>query len=166
MKHKKLLVACLVLLVLIGGAIAWRMSTTVPFFLKHSDVFVFYTIKPSPMDWSNEKAERFRNHEVLGKVTITDPSEKAALVDALFPNRNFKKVSLSFYACHSPRHAIRATRNGHVVEASICFQCQNYIVYKDGAKILDDPMFDDSVAHGKSVFNQAVARHHLPLAKE
>jgi hypothetical protein len=74
----------------------------------------------------NAKPERFRDWRVLGKVEL--PAGEArnqvlAVAGAVRPGNGAK--------CFDPRHAIRATAGGKVVDLVICYECHWVYVFLD-----------------------------------
>jgi hypothetical protein len=75
--------------------------------------------------------EVFHQYAVLGKVEITDPAERSAIVAALqqavvWPDAEAPAGSFQ------PRHALRARENGQTIDIAICFPCRQYHRYGEG----------------------------------
>jgi hypothetical protein len=126
------------------------------FFLT-SDELILYSIDPEHTD--NPQVEKFHKNPVLGKATISDPAEKACIVNTLFDS--FYDTDLRA-ACFFPHHGLRAIRRGKVMDLEICFFCGDIYIYKDGKQIGDQPIKGDA----KAISNQSLRVHHLPMPKD
>lgn len=92
-----------------------------------------YSLDPCPADEAKgaNSQESFHGYPVLGKLEVTDSTERrtlmAALIAAVEPGGKGSK-------CFEPRHGIRVVENGRLVEYVICFKCSNYVEFTDGKK--------------------------------
>ncbi len=141
----------------------WSRTASQHNFFENSDQFILYSTSPwkglsKEMGQNNPNAEQFYRREVLGKIVITDSTEKATLINALFNSLGRGTEA----ECHNPRHGIRAVRGDRTVDATVCFDCGNTQFYSNGVKILHTSMSREA----QELFNQTLRKHHLPLAKE
>jgi hypothetical protein len=104
-----------------------------------ADQLILYSID-GPSFFKNEgqltpeqaRGEVLHGYPVLGKVEITDPEQRRAVISAVKDavRNNTEKPS----TCFIPRHAIRAAKSGETVDLVICFQCRNYEGYRNGQR--------------------------------
>lgn len=130
--------------------------------LESPDSFVLYSLDPikiSPTPRASNSTDLFHDYSVLGKAEITLPEERTKLLRALYKGI-VQGYELKYVAsCFNPRHGIRATRQGVVVDFVICFECLSIAIYAEeetGVK---------TTSWGASTFNSALQRHSLPQAK-
>ena len=76
------------------------------------------------------KGELLHGYPVLGKVEISDPEKRRAVVSAI--KEAVRKKPEYGMNCFIPRHAVRSVKGGEEVVVLICFQCRNYEIYRDG----------------------------------
>jgi hypothetical protein len=154
----------LLLPLIVGGVFVIRWRNSPRHFLETSDQVIFYSLNPnnyvelpSGALVKQTKGETFHSNSVLGKVVITDPAEKEALVNSLFDS-----LSDGSTMCHEPRHGIRAVRGNQKMDLTVCFMCSNVYFYPDGQPFYEKHMSGSA----KKLFNATLRKHHLRLAKE
>jgi hypothetical protein len=74
------------------------------------------------------KGELLHGYPVLGKVDVSDAAQRRQIVAAVknAAGRNPETKA----ACFIPRHALRTVKGSETMDAVICFECHNYIVYR------------------------------------
>jgi hypothetical protein len=87
-------------------------------------------------DLSEDKApyggETFHEYPVLGKVEITEAEQRRSFISAL--NDAIRRAPQLSAACFWPRHGLRAIEDGKTYDYVICFQCDGFLEYVDGAQ--------------------------------
>jgi len=73
------------------------------------------------------EGDDFHGCPVLGKVDISDPTRRKAIVEALAAG--ISEIPMEVKACFWPHHAIRAEKNGQTIDCLICFYCSNFRIY-------------------------------------
>lgn len=101
--------------------------------LESADTFVLLSLDPVPKHfredaWKIEDA--FHNYPVLGRTTITNKTERSNLLNSLL--KGIREADGSMAPCFNPRHGIRATRGGQMVDLVICFECLRTDVHLNG----------------------------------
>jgi hypothetical protein len=99
------------------------------------DKLVLYSIDGTkPPEQVPATAETFYEFEVLGKVEITNPTARSALMQAVADgmSRDAPKDE-TVPGCFWPRHAIRVTYGDSFTDYVICFQCQLLNVHRGSA---------------------------------
>lgn len=76
--------------------------------------------------------EMFYGEKVLGKVEVTDPHDKAQVVDALYKAINEGKGEVD-WSCFIGRHALRFIRDDQTVDVLISFRCNECIFITKGS---------------------------------
>lgn len=92
------------------------------------------TFKPGPLP---EIHETFHDYPVLGKIAITDPTERKTIMSVL--RSSFDGNDDKLASCFWPRHAVRAVENGQTIDYLICFECARMKVYS-GTSTLEKSM--------------------------
>lgn len=67
-----------------------------------------------------QRGEVLFGYPVLGKVEVTDPGERRAVVTAI---KEASRADVGMGGCFIPRHAVRAVKAGRVIHLVVCFQC-------------------------------------------
>jgi hypothetical protein len=117
--------------------------------------FILYSIDP---DRSEDESVQgtFMSWNILGRTEIADPDEQRALARALARGaRENADVAL----CFEPRHGLHIEQGGRTVDFLICFACGQ--VFAEGFGV--GRQFATSRSP-QSTFDEALRRHHLPLA--
>jgi hypothetical protein len=95
--------------------------------LDKADQIEFYSLDPGNGEEKKEKPKStFHDYAVLGKTTIKDAKGREKVLSAL--QTGIKRGS-GAARCFEPRHGIRATHEGKMVDLVICFQCMQVEVY-------------------------------------
>ena len=71
-----------------------------------------------------EGGEVFHRVKVLGKVELTDPTQRQGLLNAF--RRGAVHNDGAMMKCFWPRHGIRVVEGDRVTDFVICFQCQQF----------------------------------------
>ncbi|CAN5555649.1 hypothetical protein BH09PLA1_BH09PLA1_18910 [soil metagenome] len=95
--------------------------------LRNSDRFELFVLDPRASDGG------FHGHAILGQTLITDRSVQLRLTDALQSGARWNNGSR--YLCFNPRHGIRVTRGGQVIDMLICFECRQVYVFRGETRI-------------------------------
>jgi hypothetical protein len=115
-------------------------------------------ISIDPRDRPPKPDESFHGWKILGRATIQKPQDRRAIVAAL--KRSVGEAD-KVAGCFEPRHGLRATKGGRVVDLVICFSCRWIEVHDGGTTssvwISEAP---------KSAFNKALREAHVPLAQD
>jgi hypothetical protein len=108
------------------------------------------------------KGELLHGYPVLGKVEITDPEKRRAVVSAIKEAvRDKPEYGMN---CFIPRHAVRSVKGGGTVEMLICFQCRIYEIYRDGKP---DRAGSGLISqNAKTLLNTTLTDAGVPLAAE
>jgi hypothetical protein len=77
-------------------------------------------------------AADFHGYEILGRADATDAAERDALLALV--RRGIAASDGSVAACFNPRHGLSFTKDGHVTDLVICFECLSLTIYVDGAR--------------------------------
>lgn len=67
---------------------------------------------------------------VLGRVEIGDPARRREIMAAV--RDGIRNAPTEPKACFFPRHMLRVGKDGKTVDVVICFQCDNYRLYRVG----------------------------------
>lgn len=108
---------------------------------------------------ADKSDEGFHGWQVLGKTTIEDKPTIAKLCGSFtsgIPEHRGPVVS-----CFSPRHGLRVTSGGKVVDFVICFECFAVETYLDG-QILD--RFISIDRDPQAVFDEVLGQSNIQLA--
>ncbi len=99
-----------------------------------------------------KKPETFQGYTVLGKLTIKDADTRKKLADT-FPKPpkkgDIEREPLK-YLCFDPRHGIRLSIKGKLVDLLICFQCREFHVCDEKKTLAVRPIS----IRGYTVFNK------------
>lgn len=77
-------------------------------------------------------AEMLYECAVLGRVAVTDPDQRRAVLAAV--NADIRAGYPHPNTCLKFRHVLRVLRAGVVTDYAICFECHNFVVYHDGKR--------------------------------
>lgn len=160
MNWRKVFIGAVLLIAFASGR-AVLYSRSERFVLDNSDQFILYSLLPHPPEGDARIKGKFHRNGILGEAQITDPEQKARLVNALyggFPSIVSSSVDES--ACFNPRHGIRATHGGRTVEAEICFECAAVYLHENGKSIKQTVSQEP-----QKVFDQALIGAKLPLGE-
>jgi hypothetical protein len=102
----------------------------------------------------------FHGWKVLGKTTVKDAKVRKELVDAFV--KGVAEYKDGPAKCFDPRHGIRVTRKGTIVEFVICFECSQTRVYGGG---VNGQLFLVS-GSPTEVFNKVLRDAKVPLPKQ
>jgi hypothetical protein len=119
-----------------------------------------YSIDPRPFEIGEVRpySELFRGYAVLGKVEITDQQKRQQIIAAV--NRGLAQGKhLGGAACFRPRHGVRATSNGRIIDCLICFECRNVDLYEG-----DRRYPRGTNREPQPLLNQLLQEVHVPLA--
>lgn len=111
-------------------------------------------VAPKP---TNAKLYEF---PIYGSVHVSG-TEKAEVVSRVSRGLvRAKEESTGAAECFDPRHAIRATHQGHTVDLLICFYCSNYEVHFDGERRKDGVIENDA----RDLLNKLLKDANVPLS--
>lgn len=99
----------------------------------------------------------YHGYRVLGRTVVVDSATRQRLNRAL--RGGVESVFANRPRCFNPRHGIRVTRAGQVMEFVICFECQQVQVW-NGSQPVADWSTDSSP---QSVFDDVLRQANLPL---
>jgi len=130
--------------------------------LEAPDTMVIMALEPHfrhPPDQAG--GDLFHGYVVTGKAPVEDEASRRALMDLVF--EGVSKSDGKVARCFNPRHAIRVTRAGEVVDLVICYECFQISVLRPGTE--DGPMVltDDKI--GARVDDFFAARAVKPLGR-
>ena len=98
--------------------------------LRSAETFELLAIDPL-LTSVNESAPQFHGHDILGHTSVTDPTTRTRLIEAL--RTAARQSDGSVASCFNPRHAIRVTHAGVTTDFLICFECRQVEVFTDSA---------------------------------
>jgi hypothetical protein len=125
--------------------------------LSPPDELVLYSILGVEyLDGAKPEGEAFHDYPVLGKVVVTDPQARDAIM-AAFEQGVSAGDKLAF--CFFPRHALRVTKNGQTVDFAVCFECHQLRMYGDG-----EPVTLPITRAPQEVFNRHLTAAGIRLA--
>ncbi len=124
MRTRDLKVACGILLLCAFGG-----CSSPPNPLDAPDELVLYSIDGTPHHENDkpETSEQFHDVPVLGKIVIEDADERKEICQAI---KDGMARPDGIRACFWPRHGLRVTRGGKVVDYVICFECCQLLVFE------------------------------------
>jgi len=100
--------------------------------------------------------DQFHGWRLLGKTSVTDARQQAALVAAV--ERGISHVNARSL-CFEPRHGLEARSPAGAVDLVICYHCDVIQVYVDGQKV-DELLTRDS---GQAFLDGMLGAAHIPL---
>jgi hypothetical protein len=110
-----------------------RLTETWEKWLRTSDNMVLIAIDPLALrDYSDAKRDALQRGEPpdeRGRLSLTDSAERVRVGEALIADIAAAKVVDMM--CFSPRHVIKATKDGKVLTLVICYQCLAVRVYEE-----------------------------------
>jgi hypothetical protein len=119
-----------------------------------ADRLILYSIEGNTFPFPPEKpnaGETFHGCPVLGKVDISDPAKRKAIIAAV--EADIRNIPSGAAACFWPHHAVRAKNGDKSVDLLICFHCSNFQVYSEDIRTAGGPMTTAS----QSLLNQYLA---------
>lgn len=123
--------------------------------LNKPDEFELVALDPYANAGPGVVVEPTYQHVVLGRATITDAIMKQELTDTLINAvRPATREDRSRSKCFSPRHLVRATRDGIRAEFYICFECRHMVIRLREAHVADPWIPSESA----KVFDDALRR--------
>ena len=129
-------------------------GTTIP------DQLTLYSVDPDSAYAREEKdpegKELFHGYLVLGKIDVTDASQRREIMTAL--RDGFAQSDGSVYKCFDPRHAVRAVENGKTVDYLICFHCKQAEVHEGNSHRVVPTTRDP-----QAKFNEILTKAGVPL---
>jgi hypothetical protein len=90
------------------------------------------------------RGEMFHSFQVLGKVDIASPKDRTAILAAI--KQGMAKGDQSS-KCFWPRHGVKFTQAGKILEYLICFQCNELQLYTDGVQTYEYTQPTADTAH-------------------
>jgi hypothetical protein len=119
----------------------------------HSDI---QTTRPR-VPATGPATPQFHFYYILGQTRITEPQTQKKLTEALQAGARGRA---SPAACFDPRHGIRVTRSGTVIDIVICFECSQAKVYVNN--VADEDFLTTSSP--EAVFDEVLKSAGVPLA--
>jgi len=110
-----------------------------------------FALHPFPHELTDPTppADDFHGYRILGRAAVADLAERNTLVALV--RRGVEASDGSVAACFNPRHGLSITKDGHVTDLVICFECLSMNVYVDGvraeARLTADTFTADVTAH-------------------
>jgi hypothetical protein len=136
--------------------------------LGQADSFELFSLEPyldpdtHEMDLDpNGPGERLYGWRILGKTTVSDEATRRELVATL---KKGLEQGGGGDKCFNPRHAIRRMEGGKPVDLLVCFECGNIELRWDGKPV--GKYYTDIARDGQSVFDEALKKADVPLAKK
>jgi hypothetical protein len=93
--------------------------------LENSQQFTLISLAPLPY-FEPKAKDYWHGFRVLGQTVVTNQDQRADLIAALYDSMAGEGATK---ACFSPRHGIRAVRDGNPIDLVICFSCGLMKVY-------------------------------------
>lgn len=121
----------------------------------------FREVQRQAKDIHSPTGEFFHEYPVLGKVEITDPEPRRALIEALQEAYRRRPWPMNGTACYWPRHGLRAVQNGKTVDYLICFQCGRFEEFIDEEKLRHSLMSGDD-----RLFNKPLNDAGIPIVPD
>jgi hypothetical protein len=99
------------------------------------DQLVLYSVDGPTVNNQRPKQEELKGellygYPVLGKVELKDRHQRREVLTAL---EAAVRDGAEKYKCFKPRHVVRTARAGVTTDMVICFECRNYMSYRNGA---------------------------------
>ncbi len=156
-RSRKIRITVLAIIVLALGAGVWwarwhRMQWIAWRALSHADSYELLSLQPQLSG-----ADYF-NHEVLGRISITDEATRGKLNRAL--QSGIRNSDGSMMACFMPRHGIRVTHGNVTTDFVICFECRQVRMWQGGMLVAVFPTTGDP----QQVFDQVLRDAGVALA--
>jgi hypothetical protein len=99
----------------------------------------------------------FHFHRVLGRVKIDDPAIRKQLNDAL--RRSFRQSEGRSGTYDKPRHGIRVSRSGEIVDLRIDFEGRDVHIYRN-----NEPDGSFSITDSaQAIFNDVLKKANIPI---
>ena len=136
-----------------------RLPAEVQTILENADRLELYSISPDLPLGHERVVERFHDHEVLGKLSITAPVQRAAVVKAVLDGIKASDGLIS--GCFMPRHGLRAISRQVQADLVICYECSKI----ESHSIWGDEEVSTTRA-SKALLNELLQKAGIPLAPE
>ncbi len=164
MKRKYSLGLLALLAMATGSAWFWyRSQYPIP---NNPDELIIFSIDGTQLRKEPENRQIPEGSEVLygcpvfGKVVVTDPEQRREIVAAV--KADIRSGSEGYKMCFVPRHVLRTVKNGKAVDLQICFECNNYCLYRDGQ--IEGEMALQSGKESKALLNKVLAKAGVLIA--
>lgn len=136
---RRIRIASLVVLALvIIAALSWYSTTSDPFFaeLVGSERVELLALDPYSYDpeASTEDTRHFHGWTVFGRTDAESAGARDRIVGLV--HRCVRIPPMGVAMCFSPRHGLSITKDGHVTDLVICFECRQMEVYVDGERAM------------------------------
>jgi hypothetical protein len=127
--------------------------------LDSPEELTLYSLNPADYEPGKEPQteEKFHGYPVLGKIAISDASQRKALAMALKSGLAHSDGKMA--KCFWPRHAIRTVEKGHSIDYVICFECYQLVAH-EGTSDTIKPVTREPQA----LFNEQLKQAGIPLA--
>ncbi len=124
---------------------------------EHSEKFVLFSLDPLSLPNPNEpKKSEFYRYYILGQTQISDPETLTKIRRAYYDGLVDTSGAA---ACFSPRHGIRAMKNGETLDLVICFHCHFVEVHLNDKNL----GFKKVSAEPQDVFNEILTAANVDL---
>ncbi len=130
-----------------------------PFWLE-PDSMTLYSIAGGPESVGHKHKGTFRGHGYLGKVEISKPKQRRAIMEAFKGGMKAKNARMA--KCFDPRHAISVSKGDQTVDYVICFECGRVEIYWKGDSLPHQPVRTSP----EPKFNRVLKAARVPISSE
>jgi hypothetical protein len=106
--------------------------------------------------------EVLHQHQILGKVEVTDPERRREVVRAVRGDIR-AGFTVTQAKCFNPRHVLRVVKGGRKIDVVICFECNNYELY-DGEQLVTTGGTPAIAGSAEPLLNKILTDAGVPLA--
>ena len=118
-------------------------------------------IPPADLPEAQKTGEWLYTFPVLGKVEVTDRRQVREILTAM---RQAIRYPPKPSSCFWPRHAIRAVKEGEIVDVVVCFECHTYSAHR-GDQLLT-PHTPGISSDPEPLFDKTLTDAGVPLARK
>jgi hypothetical protein len=123
--------------------------------LQYAPSVILYALEPDGPPDVNARIEQLHGYPILGQAEINGDDRVTAVEQF---EASIAEWDGMIAACFEPRHALRATNEGHTYDLLLCYACQQMSVYKDGK-----PMIGVGAGGSAERLNRLLVAKGLPL---
>jgi hypothetical protein len=159
-------IASVVVIAIAWIAYYWAKQRDPLHWLDNADRYELLSLDPSmrvtldpQQSTGPDPQHEFYNHDILGRVTITDSSIRKQLNDAL--RQGIYDANNTVGSCFNPRHGIRITHHGKTTDLIICFECRQVEVFEEGRELHGYT----TTSSPQSTFDAVLVAANVPLPK-
>jgi len=131
---------------------------------QNSDRFVLLSLDPELGGMPTKLSEQneFHGFRILGQTTLTDPEIRDEIRRAYYDGIAADGFAA---ACFSPRHGIRAEKEGRQLDLVICFQCSTVRIFTGGPGDGENGYRVIIGERPRATFDRILTEHGVPLDK-